>query len=75
MLGTPQARSHHDPSLGRIQAMVGYDMLLVFSRRTERIRTELQTQDKTSKELAAAGYLNERGKPYVAKSVASMLTQ
>jgi len=26
-----------------------------------------------SKELAAAGYLNERGKPYAAKSVASML--
>jgi hypothetical protein len=28
-----------------------------------------------SKELAAAGYLNKRGKPYAAKSVASMLTQ
>ena len=26
-----------------------------------------------SKELAAAGYLNERGKPYAAKSVASSL--
>jgi hypothetical protein len=26
-----------------------------------------------SKELAARGYLNERGKPYAAKSVASML--
>ena len=26
-----------------------------------------------SKELAAHGYLNERGKPYAAKSVASML--
>ncbi len=26
-----------------------------------------------SKELAAAGYLNERGKPFAAKSLASML--
>lgn len=26
-----------------------------------------------SKELAARGYLNERGKPYAAKSVANML--
>jgi hypothetical protein len=26
-----------------------------------------------SKELAARGFLNERGKPYAAKSVASML--
>ena len=28
---------------------------------------------EVSKELAARGYLNERGKPYAAKSVASML--
>jgi len=28
---------------------------------------------KVSKELAASGFLNERGKPYAAKSVASML--
>ena len=28
---------------------------------------------EVSKELAAIGYLNERGKPYAAKSVASML--
>jgi hypothetical protein len=27
-----------------------------------------------SKELAALGYLNERGKPFAAKSVASMLS-
>jgi hypothetical protein len=26
-----------------------------------------------SRELAASGFLNERGKPYAAKSVASML--
>ena len=28
---------------------------------------------EVSKELAAQGFLNERGKPYAAKSVASML--
>jgi hypothetical protein len=36
-------------------------------------RRAKEPEREVSKELAARGYLNERGKPYAAKSIASML--
>jgi DNA invertase Pin-like site-specific DNA recombinase len=69
-------REHEGRCEGRKPLNVTNPELVALARKLRRRRPkggQLSLRG-VSKELAARGYLNERGKPYAAKSVASMLS-